>query len=154
MSASAARAPARRPKAAQRELKVVRRKKKGLIRRSASSKSAPIFVAGVVLVIATISVVLFEQVMLAQTAFKVQQMRQQMVKAEARHAELVLQAARLGSSARIEKVAIHELGMTHPEEIQYVVANIRTGDPRLAKGDPQPVLPPSHAAASFGGDSP
>lgn len=141
-------------KAPNRDLKVVRRKRSGLFRKRRTRVVSPALVIGVVLVITTISIVLMEQVMLAQTAFKVQQMRDRMVQAEARHAELVLQAARLGSSERIEQVATSELGMVHPDEVQYVVANVRTTGPKLARTSPRPLLPPSHAAAAFAEEAP
>lgn len=148
MSVRAAPAPARRRKAPQRHLKVVRRRKKGLILRSRSRRVAPVFVATVVVIIATVSIVLIEQVMLAQTAFKVAQMRERIVKAEARHAELVLQAAQLGSSERIERVAKRDLGMVSPEEVHYVVANVKPKGPVLAQVKrPAIVSPDAHTAA-------
>lgn len=105
------------------------------------------FVGVVLVVIATVSIVLIEQVMLAQTAFKVSQMREEIVKAEARRAELTLQAAQLGSSERIERVAKRELGMVSPEEIHYVVANVKPKAPVLADSG-RPIIPAGgHTAA-------
>jgi cell division protein FtsL len=88
---------------------------------------APLGILAILLIGATVATVLLEQVVLAQTGFKMAQLRDRVVVAEARHAELVLRAARLGSPERIERVAITELGMTYPapSEVKYIVANVR-----------------------------
>lgn len=132
-------------------LRVVRGRTKGLIRRAGGRRVAPTVIACAVLVVATISVVLIEQVMLAQTAFKVAKMRERIVKAEARHAELVLQAAQLGSSERIERVARRDLGMVAPEEVHYVVANVKTRGNALAHQQPKALLPSDGQTAALEG---
>lgn len=148
MSARPARAPTTRKKASRTHLNVVRRRKKGLLLRSGSRRVAPMLVGVALVVISTISIVLMEQVMLAQTAFKVSQMREEMVKAEARQAELTLLAARLGSSERIERVAKEDLGMVSPEEVHYVVANVKPKAPVLADSGRRRMVPTDdHAAA-------
>lgn len=154
MSARPARVGAARRKTPRSHLKVVRRRKKGLILRSGSRRVAPLFVAAVLVVITTISVVLMEQVLLAQTAFKVSQMREEIVKAEARQAELILQAAQLGSSERIERVATRDLGMVSPEEVQYMVANVKPKEPVLASSGRRVVVPGDGHAAAMDAASP
>ncbi len=113
--------------APQTGLSVVRRSRGGLIKRSANRRMAPLGILAILLIGATVATVLLEQVVLAQTGFKRAQLRDRVVVAEARHAELVLRAARLGSPERIERVAITELGMTYPapSEVKYIVANVR-----------------------------
>lgn len=150
----ATKAPARRKPAQRRPLKVVRGKRKGRIRRSGARRSAPAVVAVALVVISSVSIVLIEQVMLAQTAFKVAQMREQIVKAEARHAELVLQAAQLGSSERIERVATQDLGMVPPEEVHYIVADIQSRKARVARQGSGGLLPADGHTAALEGDGP
>lgn len=111
-------------------------------------------IACAVLVVATISVVLIEQVMLAQTAFKVAKMREKIVKAETRHAELVLHAAQLGSSERIERVARRDLGMVAPEEVHYVVARVHSGSQAVARTQPEPLLPSDGQTAALEENAP
>jgi hypothetical protein len=90
-------------------------------------------VVATILVIATIFAVLLEQVVLAQTGFKMAQLRDDLVKAEARQAELVMHSAKLSSSERIERYAISNLGMVRAERVEYIVANVRApGARRLA----------------------
>lgn len=151
MSSRPATAAPRRKAAPKSTLRLVRRKRSA--RRSKSRRFAPAIVC-VAVIIAAVSVVLIEQVMLAQTAFKVAQMREQIVKAEARHAELVLQAAQLGSSERIERVARRDLNMVPPEEVHYVVANVRPKGPALAQKGPKPVLPADGHTAAMEGTTP
>jgi cell division protein FtsL len=116
------------------KLKVVRRNKRGLIKRGSQRRIAPFLVLGGIFVVGIVFAILLAQVVLAQSGFEMARLREQTVKAEARHAELVLQAARLGSAERIERVAIEELGMVHPTRVEYIVADVGSrGTARLAQ---------------------
>ena len=140
MSARAAQAKGKRSAAPQTGLRVVRRARGGLIKRGTNRRMAPLGILAILLIGATVATVLLEQVVLAQTGFKMAQLRDRVVVAEARHAELVLRAARLGSPERIERVAIQELGMTYPapSEVKYIVANVRQkGGTKLAVNNPR-----------------
>lgn len=143
MSARASQVRGKRTQASRAPLGVVRRSKKGLIKRHSQRRFAPLLIVAVLLVGATVFTVLLEQVILAQTGFKMAQLRERVIAAESRHAELVLRAAKLGSPERIERVAITELGMTYPapSEVKYIVANVRP-DPatRLARSKPKFIL--------------
>lgn len=127
MSARPAQVRNKRTQQARTPLGIVRRSKKGLIKRHSQRRFAPLLIVAVLLVSATVFTVLLEQVILAQTGFKMAQLRERVIAAESRHAELVLRAAKLGSPERIERVAITELGMTYPgpNEVRYIVANVR-----------------------------
>lgn len=137
-------------------LRVVRSEKKGLIRRRRARRLAPAVAIGAIFVGAAIFTVLIMQVSLAQTGFKMAEMREEILKAEGEHAKLVLKAAKLSSKERIERVAIDRLGLIAPEEVNYIVANVRTraGD-FLARTDTPTLLPGSGTAAGeLGSDGP
>jgi cell division protein FtsL len=120
---SSVRAP-RQKKKSDTGLKVVRRNKRGLIKRGSQRRVTPLLLVGGMLVVGIVFAILLAQVVLAQSGFKMAQLREKTLKAEARHAELVLQAAKLGSSARIERFAIDQLGMVHPTRVEYIVADV------------------------------
>lgn len=94
---------------------------------------APLIIVSVILIASTVFAVLLAQVTLAQSGFKMAEMRERMTKAEARHAELVLRVAKLGSSERIERYALDQLGMVYPETVEYIVADIKAKGVRLAQ---------------------
>ena len=125
---SSVRAPRHNKKKNDATLKVVRRNKRGLIKRGSQRRVTPFLVLGGIFVVGTVFAILLAQVVLAQSGFKMAKLREQTIKAEARHAELVLQAARLGSAERIERVAVEELGMVHPTRVEYIVADVRSRD--------------------------
>lgn len=108
-------------------LSVVRRNKKGLIKRGSSRRVAPALVLLGILIAATIGTILLEQVVLAQSAFKLAGMREELEVAEEQHSQLLLEAAKLGSSERIKRVAMNELGMKYPDDAGYIVANVKSG---------------------------
>ncbi|MFP5297443.1 MAG: cell division protein FtsL [Actinomycetota bacterium] len=137
-------------------LRVVRSKRNGLIKRSTSRRIAPMLVLGSILVIATVFAVLLEQVVLAQTGFKMDTLRREIASAETEHARLVLKVAKLSSKERIEQVAMEELGMVQPKRISYIVANVKTrGSDFLAQEQTPELLPGSGTAAGeLGGVSP
>ena len=119
------RAPRTRPK--NPGLRLVRRRSRSLIRRGFSTRLAPSVIVASIGVVIVVVAVLLEQVVLAQSAFKLAKVREQVVRAEVEHQELLLEATRLGSPGRIEKYAMEELGMVKPgpEHIDYVVADIK-----------------------------
>jgi cell division protein FtsB len=114
----------RSPEAAQ--LKVVRRSSKKLIKRERATRLAPLAILGGIVAIAIVFGVLLEQVVLAQSAFKLTRVRERLAVAEEHHQELLLQAAKLESSDRIARFARDELGMVEPApgDVQYLSADI------------------------------
>jgi cell division protein FtsL len=70
--------------------------------------------------------VLLEQVFLAQSAFRLTDLRTSVEAADAKHEELLLESAQLDSAARIERYARTTLGMVDPapDQIQYIVARV------------------------------
>jgi cell division protein FtsL len=85
-------------------------------------------VAVVVCVVTIVFGVLLERVILAQSAFKLAQFRDQLVAAEERHEELLLEASRLASPDRIEHYARSALGMVDASIVEYIVADVPTVD--------------------------
>ncbi len=116
-------------KGAKADLRVVsRRKKKGLINR-AGTRVAPLTIVAVIAIGGIVAGVLLEQVVLAQSAFKLTKIRQELTAAEENREVLMLEAAKLDSEARIERYARENLGMVDPEphNVRYIVADIRSG---------------------------
>jgi len=131
---SAAPERARRPE--ERNLRVVRRKRRGLIQRGTSRRMTPLVFGGVILVALLISTVLLEQVLMAQSAFKLEEIRLQIERAETRKQELILEVSRLENDSRIEEYARTQLGMieTNSATSEYMVADISPkADTRLAE---------------------
>lgn len=115
------------------DLRVVRRSGRTLIKRSGSRRTAPWFIVAMIMVGALITGVLLEQVVLAQSAFKLQDIDKRLAQAETRQEELLAEMAELESPGRIERYARVSLGMVDPTSIEYIVARVRTGtDNRLA----------------------
>lgn len=111
------------------ELKVVsRRKRKGLINR-AGTRIAPFTILAVIAIGGIVAGILLEQVVLAQSAFKLTKIRQELTIAEENREVLMLEAAKLDSAARIERYARENLGMVDPPPhmVRYIVADIRSG---------------------------
>jgi cell division protein FtsL len=109
-------------------LRVVRRRSRKLIKRKSSRRVAPIAIIAVILSGAIVSGVLLEQVMSAQTAFKLSRLTKATQTAQGKNEELLLEASRLGSPARIERYARTRLGMIDPTNLQYIIANVRSHD--------------------------
>lgn len=136
------------------DLKVVRRKKRGLIRRGSQRQMAPLVVISVILIGATVFAVLLAQVTLAQSGFKMADMRERMIKAEAHHAELVLKVAKLGSSERIERFALERLGMIYPSGVQYIEVDIKAKGARVAEDAPPDIAGTDLGEVGFGSAAP
>ena len=127
-----ARPASHRPKT---HLRVVRRKSRGLIKRSPARRAAPVMITAGIIMAAVVAGVLLEQVLMAQSAFKLGEIRTRLMAAEGRHNELMLEATRLEGDARIQTYAREVLGMTRadPNASVYIVAPIRApGSDRLA----------------------
>lgn len=124
MSAQPAGITPERPNAPRARL--VKRKSQELIRRRGARRIAPLIVVATIIVGAVLAAVLLEQVVLAQSAFKLQQVQHRLEKQQARQQELLLQAARLESPGRIEQYARMHLGMVDPPPsvVQYIVADV------------------------------
>ena len=134
MSARPSQLRAPRTRAKNPGLRLVRTRSRKLIRRAMSTRLAPTAIVATIGVIAVVIAVLLMQVVLAQSAFKLSKVRQEVVEAEAEHQELLLEATRLGSPGRIEKYAMEELGMVKPKpsEVDYIVADVKgLGDDSL-----------------------
>ena len=134
MSARPSQLRAPRTRAKNPGLRLVRRRSRKLIRRGFSTTLAPTAIVATIGVVAVVIAVLLMQVVLAQSAFKLSKVRQEVVKAEAEHQELLLEATRLGSPGRIEKYAMEQLGMVKPKpsQVDYIVADVRgIGDDSL-----------------------
>lgn len=116
-------APAKRDS----HLRVVDKRTKSKKRKS-RGKAAGI-TTSLVLAGAIVMGVLLEQVTLAQSAFELSKIRREFAVAEARHEELLLEAARLDSATRVERFARRSLGMVDPApgQVEYIVADVRTG---------------------------
>ncbi len=148
--ASQLRAPRTRPH--NPGLRLVRRRSRGLIRRSFSTSLAPVAILTSIVVATAVVAVLLEQVVLAQSAFKLSRVREQVEVAETRHQELLLEVTRLGSPGRIERVAMEELGMVPPDSqrTEYVVANVKgvTGGSLVARSKATRPLQPGTGVAA------
>jgi cell division protein FtsB len=116
-----------RTKAGRPDLRVVRkRRSRSLIKRT-NARRISVYVAGGIFAAAIVAAVLLEQVVLAQSAFHLSDLRRDLQVAEEKQEELLLEAAQLDSSARIERYARENLGMVDPLPggVQYIVADIK-----------------------------
>ena len=134
-----ARATALAPRVSKRgrDLRVVRRRSRKLVTRSPGTRVAPLAIVAAIGVAAVIAAVLLEQVMLAQSAFHLSDLRTELQEAEAAHEELLLESATLDSATRIERYARETLGMIEPPPgtVRYIVADVgRGGRARVRPG--------------------
>ena len=106
---------------------VKRRRSKKLIKRDETRRAISLLIVGGIIAGGIVAAILLEQVLLAQSAFHVSDLRGKLEAAEERHEVLLLEAAQLDSSARIERYARDVLGMVEPtpETVQYIVADIK-----------------------------
>lgn len=107
--------------------------------RAGSRRLASFGIAATIVVLGVVFAVLLEQVVLAQSAFKLKGIQDDLVSAETRHRELMLEAAKLESSERIERFARDRLGMIKPDvrTVGYIQADvIRRGDGARIADDP------------------
>lgn len=129
-------------------LKVVRRKSRRLIKRRAQRRFAPVVIAVTICVATVVFGVLLEQVILAQSAFKLAKVRESVLHEQGRHEELLLQAARLESPSRIERYARVDLGMVDPSSVEYIVADVIRPPSQLASSSRTRPLPATGQAAA------
>lgn len=109
------------------DLKVVqRRKSKKLIKRTGARRLAPFTIMASIAIAGIVSAILLEQVVLAQSAFELHQIRLELAEAEENREVLMLEAAKLDSDARVERYARETLGMVDPspQSVRYIVADI------------------------------
>lgn len=111
-------------------LRVVRRKKLKLIERVGMSRMIPYIIGAAIALAAVVFAVLLAQVILAQSAFKLADLRKDLLAAETKHEELLLEAAKMESPDRIEAIARDRLGMVRPISVEYIVADVTTKTPR------------------------
>ena len=130
---------------------VVRRRSRPTVRRSPGTRLAPLGALAAVCVAAVVFGVLLEQVILAQSAFKLASIRRQTTAAEARNEELLLEVTKLQSPSRIERYARSVLGMVEPARVEYVVAAVRPREQLVAR-HPAPAAGGGSAAAASTGD--
>ena len=124
---TAMRSPKREAVVSRPDLEVVRRRNnRKLIKRSGARRLAPFTILAVIAIGAIVSAVLLEQVVLAQSAFKLTDIREELAEAQEDREVLMLEAAKLDSAARIERYARDDLGMVDPDpkNVRYIVANI------------------------------
>ena len=133
------------------DLRVVRRSGRTLIKRSGSRKTAPLAIVGVIAAAAIIAGVLITQVVLAQSAYTLQEINRKLSQAEAHQEELLAEMAMLESPGRIERYAKTNLGMVPPTNVEYIVAKVKVGsDNRLAEALERKDVPLPGAATAAG----
>jgi cell division protein FtsL len=133
-------------------LRVIRRKKLKLIERVGVSRMIPYIIGGAIALAAVVFAVLLAQVILAQSAFKLAELRKDLVAAETQHEELLLQAAKMESPDRIESIARNQLGMIDPNSVEYIVADVSTKSPhtRSRSGTARMTVPGGVASGATG----
>ena len=142
-----------------KHLSVVDRRRKASGKKTQGRTKGFVITVSLLLGGAIVAGVLLEQVTLAQSAFELAEIREDLVAAETRHEELLLEAANLDSATRIERYARNSLGMVEPApgSIEYIVADVRTGgrigSTSVKRGDESPaaVTGGIRSAAGFGG---
>jgi cell division protein FtsB len=105
-------------------LAVVRRRSRALIKRRTPRRVAPVVIGVAIFVATVVFGVVLEQIVLAQSAFKMARLTEALARAETTQQELLLQATRLESPTRIQRFARARLGMVQPHEIDYLVADV------------------------------
>jgi cell division protein FtsB len=110
-------------------LAVVRRRSRVLIKRRTPRRVAPVVIGVAIFVATVVFGVVLEQIVLAQSAFKMARLTEALARAETTQQELLLQATRLESPTRIQRFARARLGMVQPHEIDYLVADVAPRHP-------------------------
>ncbi len=124
MSARASQVRRQSPRADAPHLRLVSRRSGARLRRAASRRPIRMAILVAVCSAAVVFGVLLEQVALGQSAFKLDNLLERLRAAEAKHEELLLEAATLAGSGRIERVARNSLGMVDADAIEYVIADV------------------------------
>ena len=149
MSKSAARKVERKAPA-QRRLKLVDAQQKKTRRRLPW-----LVILSLVFVFTVIFGVLIARVVLVKTSFKLQKLQTDLTAAEELHEELILEAAKMESPARIEREA-RAMGMVDPPTVNYIVADIpRSSQDRFASvGEIAPPVDTGSSVSALGEESP
>ncbi|MFN2488224.1 MAG: septum formation initiator family protein [Actinomycetota bacterium] len=130
MSATEEQIPSQASSAPHPALSLIRRRSRSLIKRGSNTRFAPFAVFAAICVAALVSAVLLEQVILAQSAFKLASVRRDIIAAESRNQGLLLEMTKLQSPARIERFARARLGMVDRTDVEYIVADVGSRDGR------------------------
>ncbi len=109
-------------------LSVVANERRGAVPAPRVRGHALVLTLGALGVGAIIAGVLLEQVILAESAFKLSRLRQRLVAVQERHEALVMEVAELENPERIERYARVNLGMREPATVRYIAADV---PPRL-----------------------
>jgi cell division protein FtsL len=99
-----------------------------------------VVILGGIAALGIVFAVLLEQVVLAQSAFKLARLRADVVAAEARNHQLLLDASKLQNAERIEQYARDQLGMVpaRSASAEYIVADVaRRSAPVTGRGEPE-----------------
>lgn len=117
---------------------------------------SPLAVVMVVCVLGTVALVLVERVMLAQSAFELTRLMEQVEAADEQRSELTFEVARRENPGRIEQYARTELGMVDPDPatIQYIVADVAPRRSDVAAGALHARVAGSASAAGAWEDAP
>ncbi len=108
------------------QLRVVHKRRDRKLKTNAPERRrVSVLIGGGIVAAAIVAAILLEQVVLVESAFQLSGIRKDLEAAEARHEVLLLEAAQLDSSARIERYAREELGMVDPSSVEYIVADIK-----------------------------
>ena len=105
-------------------LAVVRRRSRGLIQRRTPRRVAPVAIGVAIFVATVVFGVVLEQIVLAQSAFKMARLTEALAGAESTQQELLLHATRLESPTRIQRFARRRLGMVQAQDVDYLVADV------------------------------
>jgi hypothetical protein len=130
------------------KLRLVRRRSRVLVKRSPGTRLASLALVSAICVGGLVFGVLLEQVILAQSAFKLARIRRQIAAADATNQELLLRMTRLESPRRLERYARTRLGMVGPRRVEYLVADL--GRARDGLPFAMPWRRPSRAAHALG----
>ena len=98
--------------------------------------------------------VLLARVVLVKSSFKLQKLQGELSAAEELHEELMLEAAKMESPARIERVA-RSMGMVEPPTVNYIVADVpRRSQNGFAYEDFKESAPSNDSASALAEEAP
>jgi cell division protein FtsL len=113
-----------------------------------------LLIISIVCVFTVIFGVLLARVVLVKTSFKLQKLQGELTQAEELHEELLLEAAKMESPARIERMA-RSIGMVDPLAVNYIVADVpQRAQKRFAYGTLPDTVPSDSTVAAIAEDSP
>jgi hypothetical protein len=113
-----------------------------------------LLIISIVCVFTVIFGVLLARVVLVKTSFKLQKLQNNLAQAEELHEELLLEAAKMESPARIERMA-RAIGMVDPVAVNYIVADVpQRTQKRFAYGSLPQQVPTDSSVTAIAEDSP